>query len=223
MSYQVPIIIERHIETNEWFLNLNDLCLDESVYHFAGGFLSNLFFFFLLKIMWLRKSVPSEHPWPFSDELAVVAHWFPVLLTRQEERALIHNLESRPKSDERDCFENKKTDKQEFAEPQKGKPHQMPGTGSNAQSLIQLWEAHSWRQCLPSQQHHMRSQSFEAKKTLTHIWRTPLTYRTADLFTLSAFICLRYEEESLAFRVVIQSIRLSHPKWLCSRYQGVWL
>lgn len=94
-------------ETDEWLLSHYDSSLDKSVYHFAGGFLSNNFF--LLKIMWLRKSVPSKCAWPFSDELAVVAHWFPVLPTRQEERALIHNLESRPKSDERDCFENKKT------------------------------------------------------------------------------------------------------------------
>lgn len=104
--------------------------------------------FSLLKLMWLRKSMPSERIWPFCDELAAVAHCFPALPTRREERALIHNLESKPKSDKRDCFENKKTDKQEFAELQEGKPHQMPGTGSNAQSLIQLWEAQSWRHCL---------------------------------------------------------------------------
>lgn len=114
-----------------------------------------------LKLMWLRKSVPSKRIWPFSDELAAVAHCFPALPARREQHALIHNLESRPKSDERDCFENKKTDKQEFAEPQDGKPHQMPGKRSEPHPALRGPKLEA------SPRFHnnaMRSRSFKAKR-----------------------------------------------------------
>lgn len=104
--------------------------------------------------------------WPFSDELAAVAHCFPALSTRREEHALIHNLQSRPKSDKRSCFENKKTDKQKFAEPREGKQRQMAGAHSDAQSFMQ-------RHCLTLRGYEVREPPSE--DTQSHVYCTENT------------------------------------------------